>query len=129
MADEDKVIPLGLLWSEAMARAMLPHVTFLAGHRVCSIVEVLSVHSTLGAVEVPVAFVFLVLLEILLKLFALRLQLSLRLTLRILCVSVCRRVSFASSFQTSEFLFGKNSFGFTFFQTLLACHTARLMAL
>jgi hypothetical protein len=87
------------------------------------------VHSTLGAVEVPVALVFLVLLEILLKLFALRLQLSLRLTLRILCISVCRRVSFTSSFQTSEFLFGKNSFGFAFFQALLACHTARLVAL
>jgi hypothetical protein len=87
------------------------------------------VHPTLGAIEVPVAFVFLVLLEIFLKLFALCLELSLGLTLRILCISVRRGISFASSFQTSEFLFGKNSFGFAFFQALLACHTARLVAL
>lgn len=86
-------------------------------------------HSTLGAVEVPVAFVFLVFFEVLLKLFALRLQLSLGLTLRILCISVRRGISLASSFQTSKLLLGKDSFGFAFFQALLACHAARLVAL
>jgi hypothetical protein len=57
---------------------------------VSSIVEVLSMHPTLGAVKVPVAFVFLVFFEVLLKLFALRLQLSLGLTLRMLCISIRR---------------------------------------
>jgi len=73
MADENEVITLGLLWSEAVARTMLPHVALLTCHRVSSIVEVLSVHSALGTVEVPFAFVVLVLLEVSLELFALRL--------------------------------------------------------
>ena len=86
-------------------------------------------HSTLGAVEVPVALVLLIFFEVLLELFALRLELSLRLALRILCISVCRGISLATGFQTSKLLFSKDTFGFAFFQTLLARHAARLVAL
>jgi hypothetical protein len=129
MADEDKVVTLGLLWRKTMALAVLPHVTFFAGHRVSSIVEVLSMHSTLCAIEIPFSFVILVFLKVSLKLLALCLHLSLRLTFRTLRVSVFRGTPFAFSFQTSKLLFGKDSFGFAFFQALLACHSARLVTL
>lgn len=98
-----------------MALAMLPDITLLTGHRVSSVVEVLSVHATLGTVKVPFSFVILVLLEVSLELFALCLHLPLGLAFRIFRVSILRRASFAFSFQTGEFLFGQNSFGFAFF--------------
>lgn len=76
MTDKYKVVSLGLRWCKAVAFAMLPHVTLLTSHRVSSVVEILAVHATLGAVEIPFAVIVLVLFEVFLKLFSLRLQLS-----------------------------------------------------
>lgn len=87
MADEHEVITLSLRRSEAMTLAMLPHIAFLAGHGVSSVIEVLAVHATLGAVEVPFSLVFLIFLKIPLKLLPLSFHLAFRDTF---CVrSVC----------------------------------------
>jgi hypothetical protein len=88
MADEHEVVSLGLLRSEAMAFAMLPHVTLLAGHRMGSVVQVLAMHATFGAIEIPFAVVVLVLLEISLELLTLCLHLPFGLAFRVLCVCI-----------------------------------------
>jgi hypothetical protein len=88
MADEHEVVPLGLLRSEAMAFAMLPYIALLAGHRMGSVVQILAVHATFGAVEVPFAVIVLVLFQISLELLSLCLHLPFRLAFGVLCVCV-----------------------------------------
>jgi hypothetical protein len=88
MADEHEVVPLGLLRSEAMAFAMLPHVALFASHRVGSVVQILAMHATLGTVEIPFAVVVLVFFKIFLELLTLCLHLPFGLTFRVLCVCV-----------------------------------------
>jgi len=100
MADEHEIVSGSLLWCEAMTLAVLPHITLVAGHGVGTIVEVVSVHTTSSAVEIPFVIVFLVLLKISLKLFLLRPNLSFRLalrTLRTVIVGVLRGSALALS--------------------------------
>jgi hypothetical protein len=88
MADENKVVPLGLLRSEAMAFAMLPYIALLTSHRVGAVVQILAVHATFGAVEVPFAVIVLVVFQIPLELLTLCLHLPFGLTFRVLCVCI-----------------------------------------
>ena len=84
MADEHEIVSGSLLWCEAMTLAVLPHITLVAGHGVGTIVEVVSMHTTSSAVEIPFVVVFLILLKISLKLFFMRSNLSFRLAFRAL---------------------------------------------
>jgi hypothetical protein len=100
MANEHEIVSCSLLWCEAMTLAVLPHITLVAGHGMGTIVEIVSVHTTSSAVEIPFVVVFLILLKISLKLFLLRPNLSFRLafrTLRAIIVGVLRGSALALS--------------------------------
>lgn len=77
LTQEVEVFALSLLHADAMASAVLPNVTLLAGDTMCAIVEVVSMDTTNRAIKVP----FVVLLEIVqlsLPLLHVCLQLALR---------------------------------------------------
>jgi hypothetical protein len=81
MTDEDEIVSRSLFRCDAMTLAVLPNVALVASHGMRTVIEVISMHTASGAVEIPFVIVFLVLLEISLKLFFLRPDLSFRLAL------------------------------------------------
>ena len=88
MTDENEIVPSSLLRRDAMTLAVLPDIALVAGHRMGTIVEIVSVHTTSGAIEVPFVIVFLTLLQVSLELFFLRPDLPFRLAFRALCAVV-----------------------------------------
>jgi hypothetical protein len=88
MTDKHEIVSRSLFRGEAMTLTVLPHIAFVASHRVGTVIEIVSMHTTSSAVEIPFVIVFLVLLKISLKLFFLRPDLSFRLAFRTLCALV-----------------------------------------
>jgi hypothetical protein len=121
--DEAEVFLLGLLGREAMTFAVLPDVAPVAGHTMCSVIEVLTMHTTDRAVEEPVAFFLGKLLQLLLELLLLRDTLSLRHALGFsdrVVFWILGGAPFCVGLQLSQLLFVQDSLGLALAQSLFS---------
>ena len=119
-AEKVEVISLCLVWFDAMAGAVLPYVAVFAGEDVGSIIEILAMNATNGAIKVPM---LIGLAELLLQLtdFSL-LPFNLRQAMALRPSRVSITVGGVLGLQFREFLLLENALHFTIFESLLAGH-------